>query len=122
MQGAFISVSWAPVLILLRDLGQVTPLLVCFLLCTEKAWLSKVSQPRRGGGLGLVSLTHGVSPQSAERFCPPHTLNPLSPHTRRRREGGFPSYPLGRIKEPGRGGAPKATREPPGGGWGGPRH
>lgn len=90
MQDAFISVSWAAILILLRDLGPVTPLLESVSSSTEKAWISKVSQPRLGGGVGLVSLTHVVSPQSAECFCPLHTLNPLSPYTRRRRKAAFP--------------------------------
>lgn len=108
MKDAFISVSWAPTLVLLHDLGQVMTLLGSFSSPVQK----RLESPRfpsldLGVGAGLVGLTHVSAPQSAECFCSLHFPSPLSPYPGPEREGGSPYCPLGRIDWPGLEEAPK---------------
>lgn len=76
MQDAFISVSWAPILVLLRDLGQqVTPFppLGLFPPLYRKSLDLQGFSVLTWGGMGLVSLTRVASPQWAVFLFSPHS-------------------------------------------------
>lgn len=120
MKDAFASVPWAPILVLLRDLGQVTPLLGSVSSSVEER-LGSPRFPSLDLGVGWPWWPPRSSPPRSGQSAsvPPHR-QPLRPYPGRGREAAR----LRRLRahcgaRAGRG--PKATLEPPAGGTGADR-
>lgn len=114
MQDAFISVSWAPILVLLRDLGQVTTLLGSVSSSVQK----RLESPRfpsldlgvkRAWWASPLSLPHNQQSVSVPSTLPAPSVLTLA----RRGKVALHIAPYGAGK------GPEATGDPPVGGCGG---
>lgn len=107
MQAAFFSVSWAPIPVLLRDLGQVTPLLGPVAPSLQEK-LRSPRPPSRDLGWGGPG---GPDPSRFPTMSGVSVLCTLpAPLVLIRAEGGKAAFhiaPLGRTEGPGLGGDPK---------------